>query len=151
MMYSFGDTPPDLAAMFQALHGGIVGEPPHHLFSAWAVGGAMREAEASEQAIAAGLRMVADAIDPPAMVEAGREIADTLGPSMLTPDEWEARLRARNMERHIHNIACFDIYGKLSIGCPDYDPPDAVNPCAKPYDDALAARERLRRHGLEKD
>ena len=35
--------------------------------------------------------MVADAIDPPpAMVEARHEIAETLGPSMLTPDEWEA-------------------------------------------------------------
>ena len=32
---------------------------------------------------------------------------------MLTPDEWEARLTARNRERHIHNIACFDIYGEL--------------------------------------
>ena len=84
--------------------------------------------------------MVADTIDPPAMVEARHEIAETLGPSMLTPDEWEARLTARNRERDNHRI-----------GCPDYDPPDAVNPYAKPYDDALAARERLRRHGLEKD
>ena len=29
---------------------------------------------------------------------------------------------------------------------PDYDPPDAINPYAKPYDDALAAQARLRRH-----
>ena len=58
--------------------------------------------------IAAGLRMVADAIDPPSAVEARREIAETLGPSMLTPDEWEARLTARNRERDNHRIGCPD-------------------------------------------
>ena len=52
--------------------------------------------DATDSAVAAGLRMVADAIDPPAMVEARYEIAETLGPSMLTPNEWEARLAARN-------------------------------------------------------
>ena len=98
-MYSFGDTQSELTTMLQALHGGITGEAPHYLFSAWAVGSAMREAEASEEIIAAGLRMVAEAIDPASGIEARREIADTLGPSMLTPDEWEARLTARNMER----------------------------------------------------
>ena len=75
----------ELTTMLQALHGGIAGEAPHHLFSAWAVGGAMREAEASEQIIAAGLRMVAEAIDPASGVEARREIAETLDPSGVSP------------------------------------------------------------------
>ena len=159
-MQRFRDEYPELAAMFQALQDGVTECRPHEkrlakyeLGDAKAIGRRLGliawQYDATDSAVAAGLRMVADAIDPPAMVEARHEIAETLGPSMLTPNEWKARLMARNMERHIHNIACFDIYGKLSIGCPDYDPPDAVNSYAKPYDDALAARERLRQHGIE--
>ena len=110
-MYSFGDTQPELAAMFQALQDGIMDPEggqhngPYHNWDMWARGTELAEAASAAgygylSTIAAGLRMVAEAIDPtPSGVEARREIAETLGPSMLTPDEWEARLRARNRER----------------------------------------------------
>ena len=106
-MYSFGDEHPELTALFQALQDGIQGvadmPKTYPLLCAMNTGAWVRtiarEEDAARTDIAAGLRMVADTIDPPAMVEARREIAETLGPSMLTPDEWEARLTARNMER----------------------------------------------------
>ena len=79
----------------------------------------------------------------------GKELANDI--AEVLPDgapyaEDAIRAGRGDQPTHEHRYACFDIYGKLSIGCPDYDPPDAVNPYAKPYDDALAAQERLRRH-----
>ena len=102
-MQKFRDEYPELAAMFQVLECGMYdAEPPEGDQTFWAAGYDLRcavsWASGGKEAIAAGLRIVADAIDPPS-VEVRREIAETLGPSMLTPDEWEARLTARNMER----------------------------------------------------
>ena len=98
-MQRFCDEHPELAAMFQALQDGIEGRY-NSSRKVVSVGHALKvNAKGDTQALAAGLRMVADAIDPPPTVEAKREIAETLGPSMLTPDEWEARLTARNRER----------------------------------------------------
>ena len=137
-MQRFRDEYPELAAMFQALQDGVTECRPHEkrlakyeLGDAKAIGRRLGliawQYDATDSAVAAGLRMVADAIDPPSAVEARHEITETLGPSMLTPDEWEARLTARNMERDNHRI-----------GCPDYDPPDAeplrqtLRRCASP-------------------
>ena len=109
-MQRFRDEHPELAAMLQSLQAGIMDPEggqhngPYHNWDMWARGTELAEAASAAgygylATIAAGLRIVADAIDPPAMVEAMREIADKLGPSMLTPDEWEARLTAQNRER----------------------------------------------------
>ena len=118
-MQRFRDEYPELAAMFQALQDGLTECRPHEkrlakyeLEDAKAIGRRLGlitwQYDATDSAVAAGLRMVADAIDPSPGVKAGREIAEALGPSMLTPNEWEARLTARNMER--------DKSGCLSIG-----------------------------------
>ena len=109
-MQRFCDEHPELAAMFQALQDGVTECKPHEkrlakyeLEDAKAIGRSLGliawQYDATDSAIAAGLRMVADAIDPPPKIEARREITETLGPSMLTPNEWEARLTARNKER----------------------------------------------------
>ena len=129
-MQRFRDEYPELAAMFQALQDGVTECRPHEkrlakyeLGDAEAIGRRLSliawQYDATDSAVAAGLRMVADAIDPPpvsptlkeianinaiaadtlAGVEVRRKIVETLGPSMLTPDEWEARLVARNRER----------------------------------------------------
>ena len=110
-MRRFRDEYPELAAMFQALQDGIQGvadmPKTYPLLCAMNTGAWVRtiarEEDAARTDIAAGLRMVADAIDPPSAAEARREIAETLGPSMLTPDEWEARLTARNRLRETLN------------------------------------------------
>ena len=113
-MQKFRDEYPELAAMFQALQDGVTECRPHEkrlakyeLEDAQAIGRRLGliawQYDATDSAVAAGLRMVADAIDPPPAVEARREIAETLGPSMLTPDEWEARLTARNRLRETLN------------------------------------------------
>ena len=109
-MQRFRDEYPELAAMLQSLQNGIMDPKggqhngPYHNWDMWARGTELAEAASAAgygylATIAAGLRSVADAIDPPSAVEGRREIAETLGPSMLTPNEWEARLTARNRER----------------------------------------------------
>ena len=80
---------PELAAMFQALEGGMYdSEPPEGDQTFWAAGYDLRRAvswaSGGKESIAAGLRMVADAIDPPEIVVAMREVAETLaGPKVV--------------------------------------------------------------------
>ena len=82
-MQRFRDEYPELAAMFQALQDGFTECRPHEkrlakyeLEDAKAIGRRLGliawQYDATDSAVAAGLRMVADAIDPPAMVEARR-------------------------------------------------------------------------------
>ena len=77
---------PGLAAMFQKLQDGIQesalvsnSNAAADIYTAgeWLTGIARLEG-AGQEAIAAGLRLVADAIDPPPMVEAMREVAEAL-------------------------------------------------------------------------
>ena len=108
-MYSFGDTPPDLAAMFTgvARTGSLANL--RTILSVIPIGrriwrGNARRLQASGSRGPRSHRCRTCGWWPkpstrPSGVEARREIAETLGPSMLTPDEWEARLTARNMER----------------------------------------------------
>ena len=80
---AFQDDYPELAAMFQALQDGLKAvETGYGYDEIWNAGAHLRSASMGlggyEQIIAAGLRMVADAIDLPPMVEAMREVAETL-------------------------------------------------------------------------
>ena len=92
---------------------------------------------------------IADAMLAERRRSSGKELANDI--AVVPPDgapyaEDAIRAGRDGLPAHEHRYACFNIYGELSTGCPDYDPPDAVNPYAKPYDDVLAAHERLRRH-----
>ena len=82
-MQRFCDEYPELAAMFQALQDGVTECRPHEkrlakskyeLEDAKAIGRRLGliawQYDATDSAVAAGLRMVADAIGPPAMVDA---------------------------------------------------------------------------------
>ena len=79
---AFQDDYPELAAMFQALQDGIAdihyaGEPPDR--ECWEAGFKLHDGNWYLEDVAAGLRMVADAIDPPITPEEEAWIAENMG------------------------------------------------------------------------
>ena len=106
---------PGLAAMFHALQDGLKAiETGDGHDDIWFTGAQIRSAAMGlggwSPIVATGLRMVADAIDPPPMVEAMREVAETLA-------------SGRNCSGETEHIAdCPYLHGRAKHVCDDTCP-----------------------------